>query len=408
MGMIEIWPIKLLNRNFVRFRLPAKSHSVRFRLNSLTYLEYVFIYLSKYRSTYDTLLALLQQKIFLAMVVPRYYQCVRSLKNSVTEPPPPEITMADHDSPAPAGEPCSLADHKLRISHAASLLDPSERDTALISALRGVTAELESAEEAHFKATERLETAKELFDWATGALSGYSKTKNNGVVPMGQSQGQRGRKRRGEGDGGFNDDQAERMKFTNPVEGPLSLPPPASGGGMTDAQIAEHKDAFYMKLCGVPYSELGAFAPPATLANLKTRAQLEENIHIATHWDTGTDTLSVMDFRRQHKVFYTKMKNIKENIGRRTGHHVRDVIGSDGRKAFCQSGKNDESLLYISMEELYDAIFEVHCLMGHRGWNATKNIVNFKYANIPLEQVRFFIETCPACLSKRTGRRTDA
>jgi hypothetical protein len=315
--------------------------------------------------------------------------------------------MADHESPAPAGELSSLADHKLRISHAASLLDPLERDTALIAALRGVTAELEAAEEAHGRATERLETARELFNWATGALSGYSKTKNYGAAVSEQLQVQRSRKRKGEGGGAFNDDQAERMKFTNPVEGPLSLPPPASGGGMTDAQIAEHKDAFYMKLCGVPYSELGAFTPPATLSNLKTRAQLDEFIHIATHWDTGTDTLSVMDFRRQHKVFYTKMKNIKENIGRRTGHHVRGVVGGDGRKAFCQSGKNDESLLYISMEELYDAIFEVHCLMGHRGWNATKNIANFKYANIPLEQIRFFIETCPACVSKRIGRRAE-
>jgi hypothetical protein len=32
--MIEIWPIKLLNRNFVRQRLPAKSNKLRFRLNS--------------------------------------------------------------------------------------------------------------------------------------------------------------------------------------------------------------------------------------------------------------------------------------------------------------------------------------------------------------------------------------
>ncbi|KAL3826480.1 hypothetical protein ACHAXA_004317 [Cyclostephanos tholiformis] len=314
--------------------------------------------------------------------------------------------MADQDSLGPAEEPPSLADHKLRISQAASLLDPSERDAALISALRGVTAELEAAEEDHARATDRLETARELFDWATGALSGYSKTKNyEAAAPLEQSQGQCGRKRKGGGDSTFNDEQVARMKFTNPVEGPLSFPSPASGGGMTDAQIEQHKDAFYMKLCGVPYSELGTFTPPATMANLKTRAQLDEFIHIATHWDTGTDKLSVMDFRRQHKIFYTKMKNVKENIGRRTGHHVRDVVGSDGRKAFCQCGKNDESLVYISLEELYDAIFEVHCLMGHRGWNATKNFANFKYANIPLEQVRFFIETCPACLSKRMGRR---
>ena len=99
------------------------------------------------------------------------------------------------------------------------------------------------------------------------------------------------------------------------------------------------------------------------------------------------------------------MKNVKENIGRRTGHHVREIAGSDGRKAFCQYGKNDESLMYISMEDLYDAIFELHCLNGHRGWQASKNMANMKYANIPQEQIRFFIETCPLCLSRKTGTR---
>jgi len=37
MGWIENWPIKFLNRNFVRRRLPAKSNSVPFWLNSLIF-----------------------------------------------------------------------------------------------------------------------------------------------------------------------------------------------------------------------------------------------------------------------------------------------------------------------------------------------------------------------------------
>ncbi len=38
MGWIENSPNKFLNQNFVRHGLPAKSKSVRFRLNSLTYI----------------------------------------------------------------------------------------------------------------------------------------------------------------------------------------------------------------------------------------------------------------------------------------------------------------------------------------------------------------------------------
>jgi hypothetical protein len=39
MGWIENRPNKFLNQNFVRQGLPAKSKSVRFRLNSLKYTD---------------------------------------------------------------------------------------------------------------------------------------------------------------------------------------------------------------------------------------------------------------------------------------------------------------------------------------------------------------------------------
>jgi hypothetical protein len=91
---------------------------------------------------------------------------------------------------------------------------------------------------------------------------------------------------------------------------------------MNHDQIVEHCDAFYQKLCGVPYSGLGPYTIPVTMVNLKTRAQLDEFIFIAEHWQTVTADLSVMDFCRQHKTFYTKMKYSKENLGRRTGHHL--------------------------------------------------------------------------------------
>jgi len=166
---------------------------------------------------------------------------------------------------------------------------------------------------------------------------------------------------------------------------------------MTHDQIVEHRDAFYQKLCGVPYSGLESCTIPGY--NLKTRAQLDESIFIVEHWETGTADLSVMDFRRQHKTFYTKMKCSKENLGRRTGHHVR--ISDDGRKVLCRAGKNDESLMYISMEDLYDALFDVRKTSGCKGWTALKELADVKYANIPQEQARFFVETFPSNNLKR-------
>lgn len=302
-------------------------------------------------------------------------------------------------APAPAAmepAPPTAADHKARISDAMKLPDGAGRDAALISALRGVSAELEDAEEDHARSSKRVETARELFDWAAGALSGYSKAKE----PKGDEPRSRVRKRRADGEG-----EAEvnyDVRFVAPDAGPL-LPPRAatSGGGMAEEQVAAHRDAFYQKLCGVPYAELNTFTPPVNLVNMKTRAQLDEYIHITLHWDTGTEELDLMEFRRQHKTFYTKMKMSKENIGRRTGHHLRDLAGNEGKKAFCRLGKNDESLMYIGLEELYDAIFEIHCSTGHRGWQACKKIANLKYANIPQDQLKCFVETCPICSSRK-------
>ena len=313
---------------------------------------------------------------------------------AVAYPPPPQrIMTATQQS-------MGIADYKVRISDALKLPVGTERDLALISALRGVSSELESAEMAHAETAKRVSGARELFDWATGVLSGYAKTKE----PKCEELRKRGRKRKGEQSNKDAEEVDYAEKFGNPNGGPL-LPPivATSGGGLNEDQVVHHRNAFYTKLCGVSFIDLASYSPPANLVNLKSRNQLNEYIFIATHWATGTDTMDVMDFRREHKGFYTKMKISKENIGRRTGHHIRDLAGNDGRRVFCRYGKQDESLMYIALEDLYDAIFEIHCLTGHRGWQATKKISNFKYANIPQDQIRCFIDTCPICLAKKNG-----
>ena len=290
--------------------------------------------------------------------------------------------------------------HKKIISSAASLADANERDAALISAFRGVTSELEAAEADHARATARLHGAKDLFDLATFALTGYKRSSNvdkNDQLYSHTTTKVEGRKRK------TGDISNIDIPPGFSIDGtPLTLPPPASGGDMTHDQIVEHRDAFYQKLCGVPYSGLGSYTIPVTALNLRSRAQLDESIFIAEHWETGTAEFSVMDFRRQHKTFYTKMKCSKENHGRRTGHHVRTI--TDGRKVLCRAGKNDESLMYISMEDLYDALFDVRKTSGCKGWTALKELADVKYANIPQEQARFFVETYPVSLSNNLKR----
>ncbi|KAL7549475.1 hypothetical protein ACHAWF_012743 [Thalassiosira exigua] len=321
----------------------------------------------------------------------------------------------DNTHPNPS-VPLDLPDHRSMISGALTLPPGAARDAALLAALRGVAAELECAEREQRRAERRLESARRMFDWAADALSGYAKAEEPSALPSDDGEGEevaaggdqggaarkRGRKRKV---GGLDYEH----EFRNPDEGPLTMPPVAtSGGNLTEEQVGAHREAFYRRLCGVSPADLASFVPPAHMPNVRTRAQLDECVHVAEHWDQGTEDSDVMEFRRRNKSFYTKMKVCDDNIGRRTGHHTREVVaeGEEGwggtrRKAFCRYGKSRESLMYVALEDLYDAIFEIHSLTGHRGWNACKKTANAKYANVPQDQIRCFVETCPVCSSTR-------
>ena len=272
-----------------------------------------------------------------------------------------------------------------------------------------VAKELEAAELDHHRAKKRMASARELYDMATDALSGYSYTKNT-------KPNKEVRKRKVDETNNHEEmgvEHEENLKFAPPDTGPLDLPPVAtSGEGLSEEQVTiieEQRNSFYKKLCGLPYSELSSYTPTNNNSiNLKSKAQLEQDIYIVEHWDTGDPSLelSVTDFRRQHKSFYTKLKSSKENVGRRTGHHLRDISGTEGRKAFCRYGKRDESLMYICLEELFDAIFQMHAETGHsEAWQTTKKLVNTKYANIPQDQIKVFIETCHVCSSRKEDRK---
>lgn len=334
----------------------------------------------------------------------------------------------------------NLDDHRKSISNAVQLPAGPERDAALLSALRSISTELAAAEEYHARSAKRVAMTKQLFDWAAGELSGYSKDDysvakhelsrgKKAVVDVTIPRGDENTNTSGNcadekchGVFGDNDDYHQyKLPSTGPIP-PILLA--ISGGGLSPDQVIAHRNAFYRKLCNVSPAELSSYTPPQSLVNMKSRSQLDQYIFIASHWETGTESMDVMAFRRQNKTFYTKMKFSKENLGRRTGHHVRDIarsaITNNGdentpseigrRKAFCQHGKNDESLMYLCVEELYDAIFDIHCMANtagdghhhhHRPALICKKICNMRYANVPQEQIKVFVDTCPICSSSR-------
>ena len=304
--------------------------------------------------------------------------------------PPPEELL-----------PLSPANHTILLSRALSQHPPGSpcRDAVLLARLRSAASQLESAEADAARAQSRLQDARDLYTKTTELLSGVTDV---AWMPAGEKLRKRGRKRKGEEEEG---DADYDERFVPPVEGPL-LPPMIAigGGGLTESEVRAHRVAFYEKLTAAPFEELENYVPPPTMPNLRTRAQLEEYAYVAKHWDTGTEAEDVKTFRRRYKSFYTKMKASNENVGRRTGHHLRPLAGSIDREVYCRYGKNGESLMYVAVEDLYDAIFEIHTLKGHRGWQSCKKLANLKYANLPQDQIRIFLETCPLCLTRKKGK----
>lgn len=190
-------------------------------------------------------------------------------------------------------------------------------------------------------------------------------------------------------------------------ENPIVMPPSyTSGGDMTEEMVALHRETFYKQLLGVSYADVDNFVPNEKQPNLRSKAQLVEGMHIVEHWYTGADGLDVGAFRSKHKTWYTRMKPNSSNLGRRTGIHVRALApsaGSEGGETvLCRYNKDgSKSIVYLDVGKVYDALFELHCMDGHRGREICKAKVDELYANVPDGQVKVFIDTCPICLGKK-------
>jgi hypothetical protein len=172
--------------------------------------------------------------------------------------------------------------------------------------------------------------------------------------------------------------------------------------------VDQHREAFYQKLLNCSVADLPNYTVPLSdkSANLKTKAQLAEWIYITQNWNTGADGLDAGAFRAKYKNWYSRMKPVTVNLGRRTGIHLRHIIeGDTALTVLCRHSKDgSKSLPYLPIDLLFDALFEIHSIeLCHRGRDATKNLVDDRYANIPDAQVRYFIETCPLCVGRKRG-----
>ncbi|KAL3822743.1 hypothetical protein ACHAXA_001008 [Cyclostephanos tholiformis] len=337
-----------------------------------------------------------------------------------------------------------LPDLMSLVDSASQLPDGRVRDAALLEALRMCRGEMEHAESASRDARRRLIEVRERFDSIAMLLSGggddpptttmtsegvntrddgVRRTRKRGVAPASShddddpSANKRQRPSTistvdGEMGGIFIPETIPTQIPTNPIRKPATYTFAADPSRyvMTEEDVANHREDFYKKILGVSASGVEDYAPSPTQANLRSRSQLARGIHIVRNWNTGADGLTVEAFRSMHKSWYTKMKSPNPNLGRRTGIHVRTLQpsheGEEGEVVLCRYNKdNTRSTLYLDVTQLYDALFEIHCLECNHagGGNALKLRVAELYANLPEGQIRAFLDTCPVCIQRRSS-----
>ena len=310
------------------------------------------------------------------------------------ELPPPLATERIHRS---------VPELMALLTSANSVADPTQRDHALIEALKTIRKELDLAENEHAAAATRLYNAQEVFNMAAHSLAGGPPIVDetpldvHAYIPRDSPATKRTPKPY--------DDAMDEPLPDNPVVMPPSYT--SGGGGSTEAMMAAHREAFYQQLLGISYTEVDNYVPNEKQPNLRSKAQLVEGMHIVEHWYTGADGLDVGAFRSKHKTWYTRMKPNASGLGRRTGIHVRALAPSDGsdggETVLCRYNKEgNKSIVYLDVGKVFDALFEIHAMeLDHRGRDVCKARVDELYANIPDGQVKAFIETCPICAGKK-------
>jgi hypothetical protein len=293
------------------------------------------------------------------------------------------------------------------VTSAGRIKDSSNRELALLNALRTCRRELDAAKLYNDAATKRLQDVKAVYNYATRILSGYTpleeRSPKNKTPPQLLQQTRRTKIKRDSDEIPIKTEE-ELPLPTNPIHVPQQnyhLSPEIS-----PEMISQHKQAFYQNLLNIPLEELPSHTPPSNNANLKSRHQLAEWIYIAQNWNTGADGLDAGAFRAKYKTWYSKMKPVTVNLGRRTGIHLREIEEEGATKTvLCRHSKDgSKSVMYLDIEMLFDALYEIHVVeLDHRGRDATKNLADERYANVPDAQVRCFIDSCPVCLGKKGG-----
>ena len=138
------------------------------------------------------------------------------------------------------------------------------------------------------------------------------------------------------------------------------------------------------------------FTKPSNTSDMKSHAEIQDMIHILTHWETGVGDMSQSEFRKSNRKHgYRISKHFMAE-----DYSVNNTIKYRLKRK--EPTKQGGGTLIISVEDTFDAIELAHNQhLSHQKVASTYNHLASKYHNITERVVRIFVRKCPICLMQQ-------
>lgn len=154
------------------------------------------------------------------------------------------------------------------------------------------------------------------------------------------------------------------------------------------------------------------------LQEIINKKQRDDNTNFFTQQDYATYLKETKQAQGKKLQIEENKKRIEEGLppGPRVTLTTKDgrrlqrfsVVTINGKEKLIvpiDSGNPQKMVFFVTIDEYYDLILEVHLAEGHKGRNVLMPKLQATYKNIPREVVQLFLDLCPTCLLKKKTKK---
>ena len=148
----------------------------------------------------------------------------------------------------------------------------------------------------------------------------------------------------------------------------------------------------------------------ACMKTCRPQSDIDYIIYVITHWQKGTEAKSLPPGPERDRLISFCSNN---RCGNKYIHqYFTDEVFAPGdtapRTVLRKYNKDgSEGRIVVSREQLFDAIDEWHEHSGHLGQERTWKFCRSKDANVTQDHVKFYCQTCFACMKKNPVTKTE-